>query len=182
MLTLSIIIPVYNEKATLEKLLAAVEAVKLKNVKKELVIVDDGSNDGTPDVLKNYESKYRVIYHSKNIGKGAALRTGFAQATGDFIVIQDADLEYDPNDYEKMIKPLTDGRADVVYGSRFIGSDPHRVLYFWHYLANRLLTTLSNSLTDLNLTDMETCYKMFSKDALKKILPALTSDKFGIEP
>src|SRR3989344_5354131 len=165
---LSIVIPVYNESKTIHQLLETVEGVKLgKDLKKEIILVDDCSTDGTCDFLKKIEKKHRVLYHQKNRGKGAALRTGFAAATGDFIVIQDADLEYNPQEYPKLLKPLIDGRADVVYGSRFVGSEEHRTLYFWHYLANRFLTTLSNMLSNLNLTDMETCYKAFTGTALK---------------
>ncbi len=183
MKTLSIVIPIYNEEKTIEKLLSAVEAVKLvRDFKKEIIIVDDGSTDKTREIVKNYENKHKIVYQPQNMGKGAALRTGFTQATGDFIIVQDADLEYDPNEYPKILAPLMDGRADVVYGSRFIGGEPHRVLYFWHYVANKILTMLSNMLTDLNLTDMETCYKAFTKDGLRKILPKLTSNRFGIEP
>ena len=182
MRTLSIVIAIYNEEKTLEEILKQIEAVNLQALTKEIVLVDDGSTDKTRDILKNLENKYRVVYHEKNHGKGAAIRTGFSHATGDFIIIQDADLEYDPNEYPRLLKPLIDGKADVVYGSRFIGSDSHRVLYFWHNLGNKFLTTLSNIFTDLNLTDMETCYKAFTKDAIHKILPRLTSNRFGIEP
>ncbi|OGY63262.1 MAG: glycosyl transferase [Candidatus Harrisonbacteria bacterium RIFCSPLOWO2_02_FULL_41_13b] len=179
---LSIVIAIYNEEKTLEEILKQIEAVNLQALTKEIVLVDDGSTDKTRDILKNLENKYRVIYHEKNRGKGAAIQTGFSHITGDFIIIQDADLEYDPNEYSRLLKPLMDGKADVVYGSRFIGSDSHRVLYFWHNLGNKFLTTLSNIFTDLNLTDMETCYKAFTKEAVAKILPRLTSNRFGIEP
>lgn len=179
---LSIVIAIYNEEKTLEEILKQIEAVNLQKLTKEIVLVDDGSTDKTRDILKKLENKYRVIYHEKNRGKGAAIRTGFSHATGDFIIIQDADLEYDPSEYPRLLKPLIDGKADVVYGSRFIGSDSHRVLYFWHNLGNKFLTMLSNIFTDLNLTDMETCYKAFTKEAINKILPHLTSERFGIEP
>lgn len=182
MKVLSIIIPVYNERATIEKILDRVEGVLLPNIKKEIIIVDDASTDGTRDILKRYEKKYRVIYQKENMGKGAAVRSGLKEATGDIALIQDADLEYDPNEYGKLIAPIRDGRADVVFGSRFIGDNPHRAIYFWHWVANKLLTTLSNILTNLNLTDMETCYKAFSQEAIQKILPRLTSNRFGIEP
>jgi len=173
---------IYNEEKTLEAILKQIEGVNLQALTKEIVLVDDGSTDKTRDILKNLKNKYKVIYHEKNRGKGAAIRTGFKNTTGDFIIIQDADLEYDPNEYPRLLKPLMDGKADVVYGSRFIGSDSHRVLYFWHNLGNKFLTTLSNIFTDLNLTDMETCYKAFTKEAVAKILPHLTSNRFGIEP
>src|SRR3990167_450174 len=179
---LSIVIAIYNEEKTLEEIHKQIEAVNLQALTKEIVLVDDVSTDKTRDILKNLENKYRVIYHEKNRGKGAAIQTGFSHITGDFIIIQDADLEYDPNEYSRLLKPLMDGKADVVYGSRFIGSDSHRVLYFWHNLGNKFLTTLSNIFTDLNLTDMETCYKAFTKEAVAKILPRLTSNRFGIEP
>ena len=182
MRTLSIVMAIYNEEKTLEAILKQIEGVNLQALTKEIVLVDDGSTDKTRDILKNLKNKYKVIYHEKNRGKGAAIRTGFKNTTGDFIIIQDADLEYDPNEYPRLLKPLMDGKADVVYGSRFIGSDSHRVLYFWHNLGNKFLTTLSNIFTDLNLTDMETCYKAFTKEAVAKILPHLTSNRFGIEP
>jgi len=175
---LSIVIPVYNEKNTLNTLLARVEAV---DYDKEIVLVDDCSTDGTREIVESYKNKdgYTVAIHPHNKGKGAALRTGFAQASGDIIIIQDADLEYDPKDYGKLLEPILDGRADVVYGSRFLGG-PHRVLFFWHYLGNTALTLLSNIMTNLNLTDMETCYKVFTRQVLNSI--TLKCDRFGFEP
>ena len=175
---LSIIIPVYNEKNTLRTLLARVEAA---DYEKEIVLVDDCSTDGTREIVEDYEGRegYRVLMHPHNQGKGAALRTGFAEASGDIIIIQDADLEYDPRDYGKLLEPILDGRADVVYGSRFLGG-PHRVLFFWHYLGNMALTTLSNMMTNLNLTDMETCYKAFTRKVLKSL--TIKSNRFGVEP
>lgn len=181
---LSIIIPVYNEKNTLVELLKRVEAVELQNIEKEVVLVDDFSTDGTREILKKLEEqkKFRLHFHEKNIGKGAALRNGFKIGNGDIFLIQDADLEYDPNEYPLLIKPILEGKADVVYGSRFVGNQPHRVLYNMHYLVNRFLTFFSNLLTGLNISDMETCYKVFTKEAVERILPTLTSNRFGIEP
>jgi glycosyltransferase involved in cell wall biosynthesis len=164
---ISVIIPVYNEAMTITTILQQVDAVQLPYTK-EIVVVDDFSIDGTREILRNFENngseKFKVIYHDKNQGKGAALKSGFALAKGDIIIIQDADLEYDPQDYPRLIKPIVDGKADVVYGSRLSGSGPHRVLYFWHYAGNTFLTLLSNMCTNLNLTDMETGYKAFKKD------------------
>ncbi|MCH6578786.1 MAG: glycosyltransferase family 2 protein [Nitrospinae bacterium] len=175
---LSIIIPVYNEKDTLRTLLTRVEAV---DYEKEIVLVDDCSTDGTREIVQDYQGRegYTVLMHTKNLGKGAALRSGFAEAKGDIIIIQDADLEYDPREYGKLLEPILDGRADVVYGSRFLGG-PHRVLFFWHYLGNMVLTTLSNILTNLNLTDMETCYKAFTRKVLDSL--TLKCNRFGFEP
>ena len=175
---LSIVIPVYNEKNTLNTLLTRVEAV---DYEKEIVLVDDCSTDGTREIVESYKNKkeYTVVMHQYNRGKGAALRTGFAEASGDIIIIQDADLEYDPKDYGKLLEPILDGRADVVYGSRFLGG-PHRVLFFWHYLGNMALTLMSNVMTNLNLTDMETCYKVFSRQVLDSI--ELKCNRFGFEP
>ncbi len=175
---LSIVIPIYNEKATLSTLLKRVEAV---NYEKEIILVDDYSTDGTRELVKEYENKsgFVVAFHPNNMGKGAALRTGFSKVSGDIVVIQDADLEYDPKEYSKLLEPILDGRADVVYGSRFLGG-PHRVLFFWHYLGNRILTTFSNIFTNLNLTDMETCYKVFTKNVLSSI--TVKCDRFGFEP
>ena len=154
---LSIIIPIYNEKNTLEEIISKVEKADIGEMKKEIILVDDYSTDGTREILKKLEKKYKVFYHKKNKGKGAALRTGFKQATGDIIIIQDADLEYDPDEYSKLLKPILDGRADVVYGSRFTGVGPHRVLFYWHHVGNVFLTMFSNMFTNLKLTDMETC-------------------------
>ena len=182
MTKLSIIIPAYNEKNTIRKILKLIEAVQLDNIEKEIIIVDDGSTDGTQDILKELENKYKIVYQPKNMGKGTALRTGFLEATGDLIIVQDADLEYEPNEYFKVIRPILDERADVVYGSRFIGSEPRSVFNFWHYRSNKFLTWLSNILTGLSLTDMETCYKAFNRQALDKIKHKLTAKRFGIEP
>jgi glycosyltransferase involved in cell wall biosynthesis len=179
---LSVVIPVYNEKQSIQEVIRRVQAVPLENIEKEIILVDDFSQDGTRDVLKELQSKYKVYFHEKNRGKGAALRTGFAHATGDMVIVQDADFEYDPKEYPLLLKPILDGDADVVYGSRFVTVFPRRALYFSHYVANTFLTFLSNLFTGLNLTDMETCYKVFKRDALKAILPKLTSDRFGIEP
>ena len=176
---LSVIIPVYNEKNTVHKIIRQVLDVELE-MEKEIILIDDGSTDGTRDILENLEyPNVKVKLHEKNQGKGAALRTGFSLATGDFVIIQDADLEYDPREYPILLTPLLDGRADAVYGSRFLGG-PHRVLFFWHYIGNKMLTTFSNMLSNLNLTDMETCYKVFRKETLDKL--TLKSKRFGIEP
>jgi len=177
----SIIIPCYNESATIETIVQKVLQVDL-SIGRELIIVDDCSTDNTRDYLNmlNGHQEIKVVFHDSNRGKGAALRTGFNHATGDLIIIQDADLEYDPNEYPRLLKPILDGKADVVYGSRFIGGNSHRVLYFWHSLGNRFLTFLSNMFTNLNLTDMEVCYKVFKKSILDQI--ELTEDRFGFEP
>jgi glycosyltransferase involved in cell wall biosynthesis len=175
--TLSILIPVYNEKATVLELLRRVEAVALP-VAKEIVVVDDGSTDGTRELLKGLGGRAKVVLHEVNRGKGAALRTALTHATGDLVIVQDADLEYDPADYPGLLAPLLDGRADVVYGSRFLGG-PHRVLFFWHYCANKFFTLLTNVLYNINLNDMGTCYKVFDAAQLKAI--PLRSERFGIE-
>lgn len=176
---LSVIIPAYNEKNTVLELLRRVEAVPL-SLEKEIIVVDDFSTDGTREVLSDLgRPDIRVLFHAKNTGKGSALRTGFSEATGDIVLIQDADLEYNPADYPGLLAPILDGRADVVYGSRFLGG-PHRVLYFWHSVGNRFLTALSNIVTNLNLTDMETCYKVFRGDVLRNL--SLKSRRFGFEP
>lgn len=177
---ISIIIPVFNEVNTLEEQLKRVRAVSLSS-KPEIILVDDGSTDGTRDLIKDFKQDGTiVIFHPENKGKGAAVRSGFARATGDVVLIQDADLEYDPNEYPKLLAPILAGKADVVYGTRFVGSEAHRVLYFWHMLGNRFLTLLSNIFTNLNLTDMETCYKVFRKEVVDRI--NLQEDRFGFEP
>lgn len=171
--------PVFNEVRTLEEILARVQSAPFD---KEIIVVDDYSTDGTVDVLKriaDQSENVRAFYHDRNRGKGAALRTGFGQVSGAIVIIQDADLEYDPREYPRMLEPILDGRADVVYGSRFLGG-PHRVMFFWHYAGNQFLTLLSNILSNLNLTDMETCYKAFRKEVLKDL--TLKSDRFGFEP
>jgi glycosyltransferase involved in cell wall biosynthesis len=178
---LSVIIPCYNEKSTISLVVKKVLEVNVP-FQKEIVLVDDFSTDGTRTILESFcdNPEITVYFHDKNKGKGAALRTGFAHATGDILLIQDADLEYDPQEYPKLLKPILDGRADVVYGSRFIGGEEHRVLYFWHSIGNRFLTILSNMFTNLNLTDMEVCYKVFRKSILDQI--TLEEDRFGFEP
>ncbi len=177
---LSIIIPVYNEKATLGEVISRVQNVDLP-LEKEIILIDDASTDGTREVIEHLpEENVVVVFHDKNQGKGAALRSGFAKASGEIVLIQDADLEYDPGEYPKLLQPILDGRADVVYGSRFVGSEAHRVLYFWHMMGNRFLTLLSNMFTNLNLTDMETCYKVFRKEVLEQI--SIKENRFGFEP
>jgi glycosyltransferase involved in cell wall biosynthesis len=175
---LSVVIPVYNERRWLPELVRRVRAVP---VPKEIVIVDDCSTDGTRDLLRDLDGRddVRVVYQPVNRGKGAAIREGIKRATGDVVLVQDADLEYDPSNYPRLLQPIVAGLADVVYGSRFLG-EQHRVLYFWHYVANKLLTTLSNCFTNLNLTDMETCYKVFRREVLAGM--TLTSNRFGFEP
>jgi glycosyltransferase involved in cell wall biosynthesis len=199
-LKLSVVVPVYNERDTLREILRRIQAVRIP---KEIILIDDFSRDGTREILQEIEreqanklqshqahqgathaanlNNIRVLYHERNRGKGAALRTGFANVTGSIVIVQDADLEYDPGEYPQLIAPIIDGRADVVYGSRFIG-ETHRVLFYWHYLGNKLLTTLSNMFTGLNLTDMETCYKVFRRESLDLIAPTLKSNRFGFEP
>lgn len=179
---LSIVIPVYNEKNTILEILNRIEVVNLGEISKEIIIVDDFSTDGTREILKGLESKYTIYYQDRNYGKGAAMRKGYELASGDYIISQDADLEYDPQDYRVLLEPFLKGKADVVYGSRLMTDKPHRVFFLWHYLANSFLTTLSNLLTSLTLTDMETGYKMFGREAIKAILPKLTANRFGIEP
>ncbi len=176
---LSIVIPVYNEKNTIRDILSRVKAVPLE---KEVIVVDDHSTDGTRDILRQFEADHsvRVFYHDRNQGKGAALRTGFQKAENDIIIVQDADLEYDPDEYAKLIKPIVDGKADVVYGTRFGGSEAHRVFYFWHMVGNKFLTLFSNMLTNLSLTDMETCYKVFRREVIQRI--TIEENRFGFEP
>jgi glycosyltransferase involved in cell wall biosynthesis len=177
---LSIVIPCYNERSTIAGILEAVHASPWPD--KEIIVVDDCSRDGTRDLLQGeLRAKVdRLVLHEVNQGKGAALRSGIAAATGDFLVIQDADLEYDPQEYPRLLAPMAEGRADVVYGSRFMGGQPHRVLYFWHRMGNGLLTLLSNMFTNLNLTDMETCYKAFRRELIQSI--EIEEDRFGFEP
>jgi glycosyltransferase involved in cell wall biosynthesis len=186
MYTLSIIIPVYNEERLVTAIMEKINRTDLgENMRKEVIVINDCSTDGTDAVLQAYSNlagaiPFKYIKHEKNRGKGAAVQTGIQHATGDFVIIQDADLEYDPRDYNAMLQPVVDDQADVVYGSRFIGDKPHRVLFFWHYVGNRFLTILSNAFTNVNLTDMETCYKLFRKDVLKQI--KLKEKRFGFEP
>jgi glycosyltransferase involved in cell wall biosynthesis len=177
---LSIIIPCYNEKEHLPRLISLVKWSPVGN--KEIILVDDGSKDGTTELIRSdLESKVdKVIYHPTNMGKGASIQSALKHVTGDMVIIQDADLEYDPNEYPKLMAPIIDGKADVVYGSRFLGGGPHRVHLFWHYVGNKLLTLLSNMFTNLNLTDMETCYKLFRTEIIKGI--DLKEKHFGIEP
>jgi glycosyltransferase involved in cell wall biosynthesis len=180
---LSIVVPVYNEEATVARLLRAVlEAPLPDGVAREVVVVDDGSTDGTLPALEalGADPRVRVFRQPRNAGKGAALRRGFAEVRGDLVVVQDADLEYDPRQIARLLAPILDGQADVVFGSRFLGGEPHRVLFFWHMVGNRLLTLLSNALTNLNLTDMETCYKVFRAEVLRRI--TVEEDRFGFEP
>jgi glycosyltransferase involved in cell wall biosynthesis len=180
-LRVSVVVPVYNESATVSEIIRRIREVP---VRKEIILVDDASTDGTREILQRFEpaDDLRIVLHEHNRGKGAAVRTGFSEATGDIVIIQDADLEYDPQQYGRLIEPIVAGMADVVYGSRFLADGPHRVLYFWHYVGNRALTMLSNMFTDLNLTDMETCYKVFRRDVVSAITPKLRENRFGIDP
>ena len=175
---LSIVIPVYNEKNTIKEI---IRRVRITPFDKEIIIVDDFSGDGTCELLKDmeHEADLKIFYHTKNMGKGAALRTGFKNVTGDIVIVQDADLEYDPSEYGNLIEPILENKADVVYGSRFMGG-PRRVLYFWHTVGNRMLTLFSNMMTNMNLTDMETCYKVFRREVIQKI--SIKSNRFGVEP
>ena len=177
---LSVVMPVYNERATLREVVARVLAVPLDI---ELICVDDGSRDGSREILAELGERYpqvRILLQPENMGKGAALRRGIQESKGDFVIIQDADLEYDPSEYTRLLGPLIQGQADVVYGSRFMGAAPHRVLYFWHSVGNRILTLLSNALTNMNMSDMETCYKVFRREILQTI--PIEEDRFGFEP
>ncbi len=187
-LLLSVVVPVYNEEATIDEILRRITEAP---VNKEVLVVNDGSRDGTAEKLQRWKDhpQVRLFEHARNRGKGAALRTAFAEVRGDVVaevrgdvvVIQDADLEYDPSEYPALLQPIVDGEADVVYGSRFVSEGPHRVLYFWHYVANRVITTLSNMFTDLNLTDVETCHKAFRREVVEAIRDTLKEDRFGIE-
>lgn len=177
-MTVSVVIPVFNEKDTIKEVYNRIRAV---NMNKEIILVDDSSTDGTREIVRGLVADdTKACFHEKNMGKGAALRTGFREATGEILIIQDADLEYDPNEYPKLIRPILEGKADVVYGSRFAGGEAHRVLFFWHMLGNKFLTLFSNMFTNLNLTDMETCYKVFKRDVYTKI--TIEEDRFGFEP
>jgi glycosyltransferase involved in cell wall biosynthesis len=183
--TLSVIIPVYNEENTICSILDKVKSVKIENIQMELVIINDCSTDNTSTVIAEYmnnngDVNINYFKHEINKGKGAALHTGIANASGDFLIIQDADLEYDPEEYKDMLKPVLNGNADVVYGSRFIGNNPHRILFFWHTIGNKFLTFLSNMFTNLNLTDMESCYKLFRTEIIKNV--KLQENRFGFEP
>ena len=180
MVTLSVVIPCFNERSTIHKIVEAVRNCGVSPI--EIIIIDDFSTDGTREVLQGEIAPLvsKILYHERNQGKGAALRTGFKHATGDFVIVQDADLEYDPREFPTLMEPLLSNRADVVFGSRFMGGRPHRVLYFWHSVGNKFLTVLSNMLTNLNLTDMECCYKMFRREIIQSI--ELEEDRFGFEP
>jgi len=183
--TLTVIIPAYNEEKTVQQILELVTGVKIQEIQMEIVVVDDCSTDQTKSIVETYISQHkehsiRLCSQEKNMGKGAAIHRGIEEATGDFLVIQDADLEYDPNEYKALLGPLLMDKADVVYGSRFMGSNPHRILFFWHSIGNKFLTFLSNMFNNLNLTDMETCYKMFRSEIIKKIY--LRENRFGFEP
>lgn len=175
---ISVVVPVYNERTTIEEIYENIKAV---DIDKEIIFIDDGSTDGSREILQGLANEFtRIVFHDRNRGKGAALRSGFQHATGDIVIIQDADLEYDPAQYPRLIKPIIEGKADVVYGSRFVSGEYRRVLLFWHMVGNKLLTLLSNLFTNINLSDMETCYKVFRRDIIKKL--TIEEDRFGFEP
>lgn len=182
--TLSIIVPCYNEVKTIQTIILKILKADSLGLKKEIIIVDDGSTDQTRTILKKYQSMkyFKIIFQKQNTGKGGALKTGITKSTGDIVLIQDADLEYDPKEYPLLLDPIINNKADVVYGSRFLGGRPHRVLYFWHSLMNHWLTIFSNMLSGINLTDMETCYKVMRGDLIRELAPKLESKKFGFEP
>jgi len=177
----SVIIPVFNEKQTVLGIIKRVRQVHVDGLEKEIIVIDDGSTDGTKEILLSLKDEnIKILYHHKNMGKGAALRTGFKELTGQIVVIQDADLEYNPKDYLELIQPILEGKADIVYGSRFVGDKPHRVLYFWHYVGNKIVTLMSNMFSNLNLTDVETCYKAFKREVIDNL--KLKENRFGFEP
>lgn len=179
---ISIVIPIYNEEKTLREIVKRAEEAPIFDVEKEIILINDGSGDGSAKILKEFEPVHKIIYLKKNQGKGAALKVGFEKASGEIIIVQDADLEYNPQEYEKLLRPIIENKADAVFSSRFLGGEPHRVLYFWHYLGNKFLTFFSNVMTNLNLTDMESGYKVFTKSILDKVVPKLESKRFGFEP
>lgn len=180
---LSIVVPVFNEEKTLHEIVRRIEAVVLlRGIEKEIILVNDASTDGSREILDGYAPRHAVIHQLYNQGKGAAVIRGLQKSTGDIVVIQDADLEYDPENLNDLLPPILEGKADVVYGSRFLTAKPHRVLYFWHYLGNSFLTFMSNAFTNLNISDMETCYKMFTREVVDAIKDRLVSKRFGIEP
>jgi glycosyltransferase involved in cell wall biosynthesis len=180
-LRLSVLVPAYNEEGTIAEIIRRIRAVPIP---KEVIVVEDGSSDGTRQVLESMQGEpdLRIFFHPQNCGKGAALRTAMSHVTGDIVIIQDADLEYNPEEYPQLIRPIVEGNADVVFGSRFITDGPHRVFYYWHSVANRLLTLFSNLFTDLGLSDMETCFKVFRRDVVEALAPTLKENRFGIEP
>ena len=181
---LSVVVPCFNEGRTIEQVVEKVLTVSLPGIEKEIVVVDDASTDGTAQILRNYKDRpgFKIFFQKRNMGKGAAVKRGMMESKGDVILIQDADLEYDPDDYPLLLEPIIKGQADVVYGSRFMGGRPHRVVYFWHYVMNKFLTIMSNMLTNINLTDMETCYKVMGGDMARKLASKLESKRFGFEP